>query len=73
MATSNEILLKEARAAYHSLRTGTAARVVVDQNGQRVEFAPANQTALYNYVKELEALCGCAPVGVMRGPATFTF
>ena len=66
--------LKEAREAYHSLRTGTAPRVVVDQNGARVEYAAANATGLYSYIQELEALCGCAPVmSAMRGPARFLF
>lgn len=71
---ANLAKLKEARDAYHSLRTGTAPRVVVDQNGSRVEYAVANSTGLYAYIQELEALCGCAvPIPSMRGPARFTF
>lgn len=66
--------LKEARAAYHALQTGTMARVVVDQNGSRVEYATANKTGLYSYIQELEALCGCTPaMTAMRGPAQFLF
>lgn len=71
MATISERLV-EARAAYHQLNTGQMARVVVDQNGQRVEFAPANKTALYNYIQQLEGELGTVvPNGI--GPARFIF
>lgn len=74
MATTTE-LLTEARAAYHSLSTGTMARVIVDQNGQRVEFAPANMTKLYTYIQELERLLAgeAGTPAVSRGPARFVF
>ena len=65
-------LLAEAKLAYHQLRTGTAPRVVVDQNGARVEYAAANAQGLYSYIQELEARCGCAPARV-AGPAQFIF
>lgn len=69
------LLLKEAEAAYHSLSIGTMARVVVDQNGSRVEYTAANRTSLYNYIQELRAKCpgvsGCA-VNI-GGPAGFIF
>lgn len=74
MATTLE-LLTEARAAYHSLMTGTQARAIVDQNGQRVEFTSANVTKLYLYIKQLEALLGGetgTPLPV-TGPARFVF
>lgn len=74
MATTLE-LLTEARAAYHSLMTGTMARVVVDQNGQRVEFTAANSTKLYGYIQELERLLAGesgTPIP-SRGPARFVF
>lgn len=67
------VLLLEARTAYHQLRTGTAPRVVVDQNGARVEYAAANAQGLYAYIQELEAKCGCAPAYVGGGPAQFVF
>lgn len=70
--------LTDARSAYHNLRTGKMARVVVDQNGERVEFVAANATALYNYIQQLEGeLAAClgtaATVSVPRGPAQFFF
>jgi hypothetical protein len=48
--------LTAARDALHSLNTGTAARVVVDQNGERVEFNTANADRLRAYIAELETL-----------------
>lgn len=65
--------LKEARTAYHALQTGTMPRVVVDQDGSRVEYAPSNKTVLYGYIQQLEAELGCTPTHVPRGPATFIF
>jgi hypothetical protein len=65
--------LTEARAAYHQLATGTMARVFVDQNGERVEFAAANAGRLYQYILELERL-GMPPCGApSNGPAGFIF
>lgn len=70
-----EAQLREARTAYHALITGTMARVVVDQNGERVEFVASNRTGLYNYIQKLEAelaaASGCAPL--VSGPARFIF
>lgn len=70
-----EAQLREARSAYHALITGTMARVVVDQNGERVEFVASNRTGLYAYIQKLEAelaaFSGCAPA--VSGPARFLF
>lgn len=69
--------LDEARDAYHALNTGRMARVVVDCNGERVEFVAANRTGLYNYIKQLEQeLATSCNTGVVRpnnGPAQFLF
>lgn len=67
--------LAEAKAAYHSLQTGTMARVVVDQNGERVEFVAANAQKLYSYIQLLESQCPCAPVSLANtyAPAGFIF
>jgi hypothetical protein len=54
MATLAE-QITEAEAAYHSLVTGKAARVIVDQNGERVEFIAANRAALYSYIQDLKS------------------
>lgn len=71
-------MLQDARKAYHSLMTGTSPRVVVDQNGERVEFTAANGSKLYAYIQQLEAAlgtgCGSTPVpSAQYHPATFTF
>lgn len=47
--------LCEALAALHDLRTGKAASVFVDQNGERVEYVAANRRDLAAYVSELES------------------
>lgn len=65
--------LKEAQAAYHNLLIGGSARVVVDQNGERVEFTVARKTDLYNYILQLQGILGiCVPAMALPGrPATF--
>jgi predicted regulator of Ras-like GTPase activity (Roadblock/LC7/MglB family) len=76
IATST--LLSDARKAYHALMTGTSARVVVDQNGERVEFVAANKQALLAYITQLEQQLG-VPCGTEAypssayHPATFVF
>jgi hypothetical protein len=66
--------IAQAQEAYHLLLTGRSARVVVDQNGERVEFTAANRASLYSYIRELEAQLPSAPTVPTRyGPATFTF
>jgi hypothetical protein len=51
---ATQALLNEARKSYHALMTGTSPRVVVDQNGERVEFTAANGPKLYAYIQQLE-------------------
>ena len=59
--------LTEAEDALHRLMTGTAARVVVDQNTERVEFAVANADRLRAYIMELKVKLGKQAVaGPMR-------
>lgn len=53
--------LQEAKAALHNLSIGQAPRVVVDSNGERVEYTAANINTLRTYISILEqeaALCG---------------
>lgn len=52
MATTQE-LLTQAEQAYHLLMTGKSPRVVVDQNGERVEFTVASSTKLLQYIQRL--------------------
>lgn len=47
--------LDEAREALHQLLTGTMAVSLTDQNGEKVEYRPANRSALERYVADLEA------------------
>jgi hypothetical protein len=50
--------LVDAESALHRLMTGQAARVVVDQNTERVEFAVANADRLRAYIWELKMTLG---------------
>ena len=66
--------LDEAVAAYHQLTVGGAARVVVDQNGERVEFVAANSAKLASYITSLRLKL--APIGCglqALAPARFYF
>lgn len=66
--------LAEAKAAYHQLLTGTKARVIVDQNGERVEFTTPNIAVLSAYIARLEADCApCTGLGRASGPLGFYF
>lgn len=65
--------LAEARAAFHALNTGRMARVVVDQNGERVEFTATNRNALYGYIQQLERLLAPGSTPPKNGPAGFVF
>jgi len=66
--------LADARSAYHSLMTGISARVVVDQNGDRVEFTAANRSALASYIIQLESQLGCVQLSMRPArPIGFTF
>lgn len=50
--------LAEAENALHLLLTGSQARVVVDSNGERVEFSAANAARLRAYIDELKSMLG---------------
>lgn len=60
MATQAQ--LDQAKAEYHKLLTGVKARVIVDSNGERVEYTSANRAALRAYIAELEDELGAAPL-----------
>jgi hypothetical protein len=59
--------LSDAEAAYHNLMTGKAPKVIVDQNGERVEYNTASAPRLAQYIQELKRLLGAGP-GVPTGP-----
>lgn len=74
LRAAKEAQLKDATDAYHSLMTGTQARVVVDRNGERVEFNSANKQSLYAYILQLQGELGCiSPAFRPSGPAMFVF
>lgn len=71
-----EALLTEAQQAYHNLMVGGSARVVVDQNGQRVEFTAINASKLASYILSLQSqlgVCNGSPMLIPGGPAKFIF
>lgn len=70
MTTFRETLLqrlRDAETAYHRLQTGAAARVIVDQNGERVEFVATTSGRLAAYVQDLKRQLGIIPSGT-SGP-----
>ena len=69
MATLEQLQawLAEAQTAYHSVMIGGGVTVVVDQNGERVEYSRANATSLAKYIATLQmqinSLLGVAVTG----------
>jgi len=63
--------LDAAEAAYDKLMSGKAVRVLVDQNGERVEFTPANASRLAAYIVDLQTQLGLAQVRVVGPMRTF--
>ena len=47
-------MLNEARVAYFRISTGQSVAVVIDQNGERIEFQKANLTALADLIRKME-------------------
>ena len=68
-------MITDAREQYHALLTGKAARVVVDSNGERLEFVAANRPALYAYIQNLESQLSALSQGSQQasGPLHFFF
>ena len=50
--------LTEAQNAYHELVSGIAPKVIVHQNGQRVEYNSTTRNALKSYIEELKIALG---------------
>ena len=63
--------LAAAEIAYDRLMTGKAPRVLVDQNGERLEFTPANAGRLKAYILELQTLLGIARTKIVGPMRTF--
>ena len=64
--------VSEAQAALHQLATGKMVRVVVDQNGERVEFTMVNIGTLRAYIADLMAQQTGAD-SLVRRPLRFLF
>jgi hypothetical protein len=75
MPLTTEQKLDEAEKAYHALVTGTSPRVIVDRNGERVEFTAANRQGLASYITELKMTLGLLTPNALpvNGPAQFLF
>lgn len=58
--------LSDAENAYHELMLGQTAKVFVDQNGERVEYAVASAERLKAYILSLKLELGM-PTGIV-GP-----
>lgn len=66
--------LVEAQAAYHTIMLGGGVVVVVDQNGERVEYSRASGPALAKYIATLQAqINAMLGVAVIGGPLRFIF
>jgi hypothetical protein len=50
-------VLRAADKAYMDLMTSKSLRVVVDQNGERVEYSTANAVGLLAYIRGLAQRC----------------
>ena len=61
-------MLIDAQNALHALLTGSAVRVYVDQNGERLEYSLAKKSDLMAYIDWLKSQLGMAvrPAGPMR-------
>lgn len=73
MATNAEKLV-QAEQAYHDLMVAGSVRVVVDQNGERVEYTAVNAARLLAYIADLRGLIAAeAGIYPVRGPARVIF
>lgn len=63
--------LKEAQDQLHKLMIGKSARVLVDQNGERIEYSSSTVAGLKAYIRELEEFLD--PVAAVRGRGPLRF
>lgn len=73
LIVATQLMLDEARLAYHKVQMGLTARVVVDMNGERVEFSSTNLSRLYQYILILERQLNPLETPGTDGPAMFLF
>lgn len=68
------VQLAQMEQDYRDIISGNKARVIVDQNGERVEFTSANIARLYQYIVEQKALLNpCAGRARPNRPMGFVF
>lgn len=68
------VQLAQMEQDYRDIISGNKARVIVDQNGERVEFTSANIARLYQYIVEQKALLNpCAGRSRPNRPMGFVF
>jgi hypothetical protein len=72
MATLAE-KLAAAEDAYHALMIGQSAVIVVDSNGERVEYNRANASKLAAYIEELKRQIAAGSTPRRSGPAGAIF
>lgn len=68
-AAEREVLtrrLSEAEEAYHQLVMGGSVKVVVDQNGERIEYNQGSARSLLAYIMGLKAKLGQGPCGPLE-------
>ncbi len=77
--TQLQAMLLDAQTQYHALVTGQQASVLVDQNGERIQYTQANRNDLYQYIQgligQLNALANprLARDNACPGPMRFLF
>jgi hypothetical protein len=75
--TDLRAMLAEAEAAYQRLMLGRQPRVIIDANGERVEFTSVSADKLRAYVLDLQrrigALTGCLGGAMNTRPVRFVF
>jgi hypothetical protein len=65
--------LVQAEDAYHAIMTGRQALVVVDQNGERVEYNRANAFQLAAYIRALKTEIANPTATPITGPMGIWF
>lgn len=69
------VMLAQAELALHNLMTGQSPRVIVDQNGERVEYTAINASRLQLYIQTLRSDIAVCDLGTetSTGPVGFLF
>ena len=64
--------IQEMKLQYHRLISGGSVSVVIDQNGERIEYARGDAQRLWAYILAAEAQSQTASLKAMR-PLSFMF